>query len=90
METFGGWCYAADGPQRVAVRAVVDAAGQLLIEQVVQAPWAAVRVSDRVGNIPRRLTLPDGRVLETLDNEAIDRIEEIGRASCRERVYVLV
>lgn len=34
----------------------------------------AVRVSARVGNIPRRLDLPDGSCFETLDNDAVDAL----------------
>jgi Zn-dependent protease with chaperone function len=75
MERFRGWCYAADGPQRVAVEAAVDAAGALSIAGASAVPWSALQVSDRVGNIPRRITLPDGRVLETTENDAVDRIE---------------
>lgn len=33
-----------------------------------------VRVSARVGNIPRRLDLPDGSCFETLDNDAVDAL----------------
>lgn len=33
-----------------------------------------VRVSDRLGNTPRYLYLPDGRTVETTDNEAVDAL----------------
>lgn len=80
MERFTGWCYAATGPQRIAVEVSVDLAGDLAIGGAVQAHWSALRVSDRVGSIPRRITLPDGRLLETDDNAAVDRIEAKFRA----------
>jgi len=39
----------------------------------VSASLADVRISDRIGNIPRRLEFADGAVFETADNDAIDR-----------------
>jgi TonB family protein len=35
-------------------------------------PLDAVRVSDRLGDVPRFIYLPDGAVIETADNSAID------------------
>ena len=32
-----------------------------------------IEVSQRIGNIPRRLTLPDGSLFETTDNDAVDQ-----------------
>ncbi len=40
----------------------------------------AVKVSARVGNIPRRLELPDGSIFETPDNDGIDRLFSSARA----------
>ncbi len=37
---------------------------------------AEVRVSDRLASIPRYLYLPDGRTIETADNDTIDRLLE--------------
>lgn len=37
--------------------------------------WRDAKVSDRIGDTPRKITLPDGRVFETSDNGAVDAIE---------------
>lgn len=37
-----------------------------------QGSLADITISDRMGNIPRRLKLPDGGLFETRDNDAID------------------
>lgn len=42
----------------------------------VDASLAEVKISDRVGNIVRRITFPNGGVFETHDNEAVDRARE--------------
>ncbi|MEX0698050.1 MAG: M48 family metallopeptidase [Dongiaceae bacterium] len=35
---------------------------------------AGLRPSGRIGNVPRRLALPDGRLFETADNDGVDRL----------------
>ena len=35
---------------------------------------SAVEVSERIGATPRRITLPDGRIFETPDNDAVDAL----------------
>ncbi|PID33622.1 MAG: peptidase M48 Ste24p, partial [Thiotrichales bacterium] len=35
---------------------------------------ASIKVSDRIGRTERKLTLPDGSVFATADNEAVDRL----------------
>ncbi|HEU4780339.1 MAG TPA: M48 family metallopeptidase [Steroidobacteraceae bacterium] len=40
-------------------------------------PLAEVQVSERVGNITRRITLPNGGVFETHDNDAVDQALEL-------------
>ena len=37
-------------------------------------PIAALRASDRLGNVPRFVYLPDGGVIETADNDSIDAL----------------
>ncbi|MCP5151391.1 MAG: M48 family metallopeptidase [Ectothiorhodospiraceae bacterium] len=37
-----------------------------------RGPLTAVRIADRLGNVPRALWLPDGAKLETPDNDAVD------------------
>jgi Zn-dependent protease with chaperone function len=39
-------------------------------------PLAEIRISERVGNITRRITFPDGGVFETHDNDAVDAARE--------------
>lgn len=37
-------------------------------------PHALIKISDRVGRIPRRLTFPDGGLFETEDNDGVDAL----------------
>lgn len=49
--------------------------GQVLVKatlQVLAVPLAQVRISDRIANITRRLSFPNGAVFETRDNDAVD------------------
>ncbi len=43
--------------------------------------WNAATVSDRIGDMPRRITIAGGAVVETTDNQAIDQIESRLRRS---------
>ena len=77
MDRFEGWLFAADAGRRQVV-AEVDGAGRLHLDAAGWSgdyDWSQVEVSDRVGDIPRRVALPDGRVIESGDNDAIDAIE---------------
>src|SRR5439155_27225751 len=70
--------FAATDAGRVKVSAAVDAGGRLRLEAggvTAEYDWFAVAVSVRVADIPRRVSLPDGRVIESPDNDAIDAIE---------------
>lgn len=52
------------------------------IEPPIDIAPGEVRISDRLANVPRFLSLPDGRTLETHDNDAIDALlatRRIGR-----------
>lgn len=49
-------------------RLVLGDGGELLLE-----PWQ-VRVSDRIGSVPRRLHLPGGAEFETRDNDGVDAL----------------
>ena len=42
----------------------------------IAAPLAEIKISERVGNITRRITFPDGGVFETHDNDAVDQARE--------------
>ncbi len=56
----------------------------------VQAPFAAVTISDRVGNITRRFEFPDGGVFETNENDAVDAaLEAAGRSGSSGLVHWL-
>ncbi|CAA6603556.1 Peptidase M48 Ste24p [Rhodospirillaceae bacterium LM-1] len=85
MERLTGWLYERNSSSRSKAILDVDANGRTSIDGVVLGAWRAIQVSDRIGNVPRRLTLQDGRVLETLDNDAVDRLEIRfqGQASAR-------
>ncbi len=49
--------------------------------------FSEVKVSDRIGTIPRRLDLPSGHAFETPDNEAIDDLlARFGRAKVMRKV----
>lgn len=39
-------------------------------------PIGEIRISERIGNIPRRITLPNGGLFETHDNDAIDHARD--------------
>ncbi len=41
--------------------------------QPVIAPLAQLRISERIANVPRSVSLPGGAVFETDDNDAVDR-----------------
>ncbi len=43
-----------------------------------EGDFRQVQVSDRVGDIPRRLVLPDGSLFETSDNAAVDTLLQRG------------
>ena len=46
------------------------------LQQPVEAPLASVEISDRVGNIVRRISFPGGGVFETHDNDGVDRARD--------------
>lgn len=43
-------------------------------ERLLSLDPVGLKVSDRIGSIPRRLTLPDGAEFETADNDGIDAL----------------
>ena len=55
---------------------------------IVEFQWRKVKVSARVGNIPRRVVLKDGSVLETRENDVIDAINrKFRRGSVNNYLY---
>jgi len=59
----------------VPARIAIDADRRVRLEGIPEPRHLtldAVMVSDRVGNIPRRITFPDGAMFETPHNDAVD------------------
>lgn len=73
-----GYLYDGKSAAQQPVRFGVDAPGRLLIEHAegveIVGPAETVRVTTRIANIRRTLTLADGRQLHSDDNDAIDRM----------------
>jgi Zn-dependent protease with chaperone function len=40
----------------------------------IEIPLTNVRISERLGNVPRRIALPDGALFETTDNDGLDAL----------------
>lgn len=79
MNGVEGWYFYPRSARFVAARAVLtgirliqilDANGQLL----AQAPLKQLRVSERLGNIPRHIRFADGADFETPDNDGVDEM----------------
>src|SRR5690349_24363250 len=49
------------------------------LSEPVDAPLLEVEISDRIGNIARRISFPAGGVFETHDNAAVDAALEAAR-----------
>lgn len=78
--TFQGWYFPAGQSARRAATVSVTAAGATTIAlesptETISIDWKDIRISSRIGNTPRRLTLPDRSVVETSDNDTVDVIE---------------
>jgi Zn-dependent protease with chaperone function len=69
-----GVCYPADSSARQAAELHLDAANYRLqgVDASHSGDSSSLQFSQRVGNIPRKITLPDGAVFETTDNAAVD------------------
>ena len=77
---FTGWYFPEGQSVRrpVTVSVAEDGATRIDLEdpeEVLDLDWPDINVSSRVGRTPRRLTLPNGAIVETMDNDAIDTIE---------------
>lgn len=72
-----GWLYPADSSARVEAVLSVDGS-QFTVTLDTQATFAGALqdlvVSARVGNIPRKITLPDRSVFETTNNDGVDAL----------------
>ena len=72
-----GWLYPADSSARATAGLSVSG-GQYTIsidgQATVTGSLRDLAVSQRVGNIPRKITLPDHSLFETADNDAVDHL----------------
>lgn len=73
----GAW-FPPGSSQRNPAVISIDADGFVTVESggvdVAQAQLAKIVISDRVAAVPRRLSLPDGSMFETADNDGVDRL----------------
>lgn len=76
-----GWWFPERGSRRLPARLeVLIETGEACVRtddpgaSVLPLDLSVMTVSTRVGRIPRRLSWPDGAVLETDDNDAVDRL----------------
>ena len=53
------------------------------LHQKVEAPITALEISERVGNIARRVVFPGGALFETVENDAIDEALEQNQVKVR-------
>jgi Zn-dependent protease with chaperone function len=72
-----GWLYPADSSARS--EAGLSASGDLFTltcegQTAVTGGIRELNVSQRIGNIPRKITLPDRSLFETTDNDAVDEL----------------
>jgi len=79
MRLHGDW-YQPGQSLRVPVVAELDENGNMLIQSsehglVASVSIQSAEISDRLGNIPRRIFFPDGSKLETTDNDLVDEIQ---------------
>ncbi len=77
---FTGWYFPEGQSARrpATVTVVEDGGTKIDLEdppQSLDLNWRDFKISSRVGRTPRRLTLPDGAIIETPDNDAVDSIE---------------
>ena len=57
-------------------------------KQLAESAWRRLKVSGRVGNIPRRILFKDGSVLETDENDVVDEINQrLRRGSFNNYLY---
>lgn len=85
-QLFSGHLFPPHSSERSAVDVEVSEAGAITLSDTVGAPvlvasWSDVKLSHRIGNAPRRITFRDGEVLETTDNDAVDRIDRALRGT---------
>ena len=72
----GFWFPAGSSKQVDAVLVTLEGQFKITPEQhdAIEGKFAELQLSSRVGNIPRKIYLPDRSVFETADNDAIDQL----------------
>lgn len=85
-----GWLFEAGRSAAQGVVLTVDDAGLATLSDasgrlVRSFPWSQVRIDDRIGDTARSIALPDGAVIETRDNAALEALERDIRRSGTER-----
>ena len=79
-----GQCFSGESSAATPATLRVDAQGQVSCDAWPDRPplaLAEVRVSERIGNIPRILRFPDGAQFDTTDNDGVDAaLARFGRA----------
>ena len=69
----GQWCDGVSSALTIATL-LVRHNGICTVENHLSAPLRALKISDRLGDTPRRLVFPDGSSFSTSDNDSVDRI----------------
>lgn len=72
-----GWLYAAGGSARDEAELFAEAQSYIVRSRSAEPIAGSVSelvVSQRVGNIPRKITLADNAIFETNDNDAVDAL----------------
>jgi len=64
-------------PSPIALRSVNGRLESADDPRTIAVPLVDVRVSDRLGDVPRFLYLPDNRTIETADNAAVDHLLDL-------------
>ena len=77
---FDGYLFPARKSERIAVQVSVEGNGTTLVidregRTILTASWLELTISHRVGASARRITFPDGAVVETSENDEVDVIE---------------
>ncbi|MGV6818171.1 MAG: M48 family metallopeptidase [Thiotrichales bacterium] len=79
MKQIQGFYYASGSARRIPAMLQLDSSGYRVTsdaEDLISGDLATLRFSSRLGNIPRRVELPDGAVFESEDNTGIDQALE--------------
>lgn len=74
MNSFSATLHASGSSASELMTVSVDDRGKLLNPEFSGLSFTDFEISPRVGNSARHLLLPDGRSLETLDNDAVDEL----------------